>query len=251
MRIISDIKKWNIARKKLRDKTIGFVPTMGNLHAGHLSLCQQSKKDNNITIVSIFINPTQFNYAKDFELYPRTFEHDKKLLLSNNIDYLLLPDAQSLYPDNYNIKIIETELSQILEGKYRPGHFQGMLTVVLKLLNIVQASRAYFGEKDYQQLLLVKKMSNALFLPTKIIACPTVREKNGLALSSRNTRLNHIQYQKAAYFCRILKNINNINIIIAKLKLLNIKIDYITEQWGRRLGAIWIDDIRLIDNVSI
>jgi pantoate--beta-alanine ligase len=249
MNIISDINTWKTLRKQLVNKTIGFVPTMGNLHAGHLSLCSRAKTENDITIVSIFINPTQFNQTQDFELYPRTLAEDKALLLANNIDYLLLPDVASLYPDHYQVQITETEISQLLEGKYRPGHFNGMLTVVLKLLNLVQPSRVYFGEKDYQQLLLVKKMAEALFLSTEIIGCPTIRAEDGLALSSRNARLSPEQRQKAAHFACLLQSLNNTAEITDKLKALGFKVDYISQQWGRRLGAVWLDEIRLIDNV--
>ena len=136
---------------------------MGKLHACHMSLCERARTENDLTVVSIFVNPTQFNQAQDFQHYPRTLEHDKTLLLSHKIDYLFIPDPKSIYPDDYTVRVIETELSSTLEGEFRPGHFEGMLTVVLKLLNLIQPSRAYFGEKDYQQLLLVKKMASALF----------------------------------------------------------------------------------------
>lgn len=248
MNIVTNIKVWQKIRNKLRDKSIGFVPTMGNLHAGHLSLCIKSKLENDITVVSIFVNPKQFNQIQDFEFYPRTLEQDKILLKLNHIDYLLLFDAESLYADQYQIQIIETELSQILEGKYRPGHFVGMLTIVLKFLNLVRAENAYFGEKDYQQYLLIKKMSESLFLPTNIIPCPTVRDKDGLAMSSRNSRLHSDQRHRAAFFPKLLQSPDTIEKITNKLIHYHFKIDYIIDQWHRRLGAVWIDDVRLIDN---
>ena len=159
-----------------------------------------------MTVVSIFINPTQFNQPSDFDLYPRSIEQDKKQLMFLGIDYLLLPTVASMYPDDYQIKIMETQLASILEGEFRPGHFSGMLTIVLKLLNLLQPTRAYFGEKDYQQLLLIKKMVMALFLPMEIIGCETIREADGLALSSRNARLKQEQRQKAAHFPRLLQS---------------------------------------------
>ncbi len=248
MNIVTEIKEWQAIRNQLSDQTIGFVPTMGNLHGGHISLCLKSKLENNITVASIFVNPTQFNQTQDFELYPRTLKQDKTLLKSNHIDYLLLFSPKSLYADQYQIQITETELSQILEGKYRPGHFIGMLTVVLKFLNLVQSTSAYFGEKDYQQFLLIRKMAESLFLKTKIIACPTIRDKDGLALSSRNSRLNAEKRERAVYFPKILQSQYTIEKIINQLIRYNFKVDYIADQWQRRLGAVWLDEIRLIDN---
>ena len=159
MKIVTKINDWLEIRKQFVGKTIGFVHTMGNLHAGHMSLCERSQKENDITIVSIFVNPTQFNQSSDFECYPRTIEKDQALLSSHQVDYLLRPDHDGMYPDGYQVQVTENLLSQELEGEFRPGHFNGMLTVVLKLFNLVQPARGYFGEKDYQQLLLVKKMT--------------------------------------------------------------------------------------------
>jgi pantoate--beta-alanine ligase len=251
MNIVSEIKDWQDIRKNLTGKTIGFIPTMGHLHAGHLSLCEKSKRENDITVVSIFVNPSQFNQATDFENYPRTLEADKNFLEENQIDYLFLPTADAMYADNYQIQIMETELSKELEGQYRPGHFNGMLTVVLKLLNLAQATRAYFGEKDYQQLLLVKKMVAALFLPVEIIGCQTIRAADGLALSSRNSRLTPEQRKKSALFPQLLKSTGSIQEVTGQLETLGFMVDYIAEKWQRRLGAVWIDQVRLIDNVSL
>ncbi|MBV9575406.1 MAG: pantoate--beta-alanine ligase [Gammaproteobacteria bacterium] len=251
MNIVTTLNDWQCIRKKLIAKTIGFVPTMGHLHAGHLQLCQQSQAENDITVVSIFINPTQFNVANDFEKYPRTIEKDKQLLLSQQIDYIFLPDVTAMYPDNYEIQIAEINLSKELEGEHRPGHFNGMLTIVLKLLNLVQATRAYFGEKDYQQLCLIKKMAAALFIPTEIIACATVRAEDGLALSSRNSRLTAEQRQKAADFPRLLQSTLSPEEIVIELQQLGFKVDYVVDKWQRRLGAVWLEDVRLIDNIPL
>ena len=251
MNTITEVKAWQQLRKTFANQTIGFVPTMGNLHAGHLSLCERSKRENDITVVSIFVNPHQFNEAQDFERYPRTIEQDQALLASHQVDYLLLPDAESMYADHYQIQVTESEISQELEGAFRPGHFTGMLTIVLKLLNLAQPTRAYFGEKDYQQLLLIKKMASALFLPVEIISCETIRAEDGLALSSRNSRLDTSQRKQAAQFSQLLQSHSSPEVITEKLNQLGFKVDYIIEKWGRRLGAVWIEDIRLIDNIAV
>ena len=224
---------------------------MGNLHAGHLSLCQQAKNENDITVVSIFVNPTQFNQSQDFQAYPRTIEQDTALLKKNKIDYVILPTQQAMYPDNYEIQVTENNLSKALEGQCRPGHFAGMLTVVLKLLNLVQANNAYFGEKDFQQLLLIKKMAAALFLPVAIKAGRTVRTEQGLALSSRNNKLDEEQKKLAIHFSRLLKSTQSLAEITQHLQTLGFKVDYIVEQWQRRLGAVYLGETRLIDNISL
>ena len=250
MNIVTSVREWQQIRSQLTGMSIGFVPTMGHLHAGHLSLCYSSQKNNDITVVSIFVNPTQFNQNQDFECYPRTCSADEALLRAAHIDYLWMPRAEELYADGYQIQVRETELSEQLEGEHRPGHFTGMLTVVLKLLNLVQANHAYFGEKDYQQLLLIKKMANALFLPVKIVACPTVRAEDGVALSSRNSRLNVDQRQKSAHLPYILKNANTPQQAIEQLNQFGFNVDYVVDRWDRRLAAVWLDDVRLIDNIS-
>lgn len=249
MHTLTEINAWQILRKELFNKTIGFIPTMGNLHEGHLSLCRRSQAENDITVVSIFVNPTQFNQTQDFNHYPRTLEHDQELLSKQDIDYLLLPDAEAMYSDDYHVRVIETELSQELEGSFRPGHVSGMLTIVLKLLNWVQPTRVYFGEKDYQQFLLVKKMAAGLLLPVEVVPCATVRAEDGLALSSRNARLTAEQRKKAAYFPKILQSDLTTDQMIDELSQQGFEVDYIVEKWGRRLGAVWLDDVRLIDNI--
>ncbi len=251
MNIVTKINEWRQIKNNLAGKTIGFVPTMGHLHAGHLSLCARSSNENDLTVVSIFVNPTQFNQASDFDLYPRTLERDSAMLKSQKIDYLFLPDAKEIYQDDYQVQVTENTISTELEGLHRPGHFNGMLTVVLKLLNIIQPLRAYFGEKDYQQVLLVKKMVNALCVPTEIVACETVRDDDGLALSSRNSRLNEAQREKAGHFPRLLHGELQPEKITEQLQALGFKVDYIAEQWQRRLGAVWLDDVRLIDNIFL
>jgi len=251
MNIVTEISEWQRIRKNLAGETVGFVPTMGNLHAGHMSLCRHARTENAIVVASIFVNPMQFNQASDFELYPRTVEQDAALLTAEHVDYLFLPAAKEIYPDDYQIQLTENTVSLELEGLHRPGHFNGMLTVVLKLLNLIQPTRAYFGEKDYQQLLLIKKMVSALFLPLDIVACETVRAEDGLALSSRNTRLNAVQRQKAVDFPKLLNSVMQPEKITEQLEALGFKVDYIADQWQRRLGAVWLDEVRLIDNVPL
>ncbi len=252
MNSVTNLTDWRNIRKKIQHASIGFVHTMGHLHAGHLSLCSRSQQENDVTVVAIFINPTQFNQTADFVNYPRTLQTDKELLLRQKIDYLLLLDKQTVYPSDYHIQVLEkTELGQTLEGQFRPGHFAGMLTVVLKYLNIVKPTRSYYGEKDYQQLLLIQKMARALFLETKIVACATVRAEDGLALSSRNSLLTVAQRKKARFFPAILQKTQSQEATVKELEAMGFKVDYIADHWGRRLAAVWLNEIRLIDNRKI
>ena len=182
--IIPSVSQWLDIRKSLSfdGKTIGFVPTMGALHAGHVSLLETSHKANAISVLSIFVNPTQFNDPHDLRNYPRTLEADLELAKQANVDFILLPKDTEMYADQYRFKIEENQLSKRFCGAHRPGHFPGMLTIVMKLLQLVRPTRAYFGEKDYQQYLLVKEMAEAFFLETQIVACPTLRADDGLAM---------------------------------------------------------------------
>lgn len=251
MNIVTSLKEWQELRAQITNKTIGFIPTMGHLHPGHLSLCTRAKSENDLVVVSIFVNPTQFNNAQDLAKYPRTFEEDQTLLAAAGVDYVLLPTAAEMYPDDFEVQVSETKISQILEGEFRPGHFTGMLTVVLKLLNIVAPAKAYFGEKDYQQLLLVKKMAKALFLPIEIIGCATIRAEDNLALSSRNSRLNAKQREQAAKFSQALASDLAPDEIKKLLQQQGFRVEYIHEAWGRRLGAVWLNEVRLIDNTEV
>jgi pantoate--beta-alanine ligase len=184
--------------------SLGFVPTMGALHEGHLSLVRRSRAENVRTLVSIFVNPTQFDDPADLAAYPAALERDLQLLDGEGVDFVLLPTAAQLYPDGYRYRVVEREQSATLEGAFRPGHFEGVLTVVMKLLQIARADRAYFGEKDWQQYRLIEGMAAAFFLPTAIVPCPTVRERTGLALSSRNARLSAADRERAATLYRVL-----------------------------------------------
>ncbi len=250
MMIVRTVSEWNEFRKTV-DSSLGFVPTMGALHEGHLSLFKRSKAENGFTACSIFVNPTQFNDPKDIADYPRTFEADKELLEKVGIDCLFYPSVEELYPVQYAYRIEETQLSNQLCGVFRPGHFAGMLTVVMKLLNIAKATRAYFGEKDFQQFLLVKGMAESFFLQTEILPCPTVREANGLAMSSRNRRLDLKQRDLAAELFKGLKSTMPLSEIKTHLKLIGFEIEYLEEKYNRRFVAANLGGVRLIDNVEI
>jgi len=231
--------------------TLGFVPTMGALHAGHLSLVRRSRAENDRTLVSIFVNPTQFDDPQDLARYPRTLESDLEMLRSEGADFVLLPEAADLYRDGFRFRVTENERSKTLEGAARPGHFDAVLTVVLKLLQIAEAERAYFGEKDWQQLELVRDMAAAFFLRTDIVPCPTVRESDGLALSSRNRRLAPIDRERAARFFRILSTARTPDAAVDDLRQEGFVVDYVDDRNGRRLGAVRVGGVRLIDNVEL
>jgi pantoate--beta-alanine ligase len=186
-----------IKKLKKEGKTIGFVPTMGYLHEGHLSLVRCAKKDNDLVVVSIFVNPTQFGKNEDYDRYPRDLQRDLKLLEREGVDIVFAPKVEDMYPPGFSTYVEETKLSQPLEGKFRPGHFRGVCTVVNKLFNIVQPDRAYFGEKDYQQLLVIKKMVEDLNMDIEVVGCPIVREPDGLAKSSRNVYLSEEERRQA------------------------------------------------------
>lgn len=247
--IVSQPKKWQSLRKSLRG-SVGFVPTMGNLHEGHIALAKRAREVNDHVVVSIFVNPTQFNQPSDFERYARTFEADCALLDAAGIEYVFSPEPADIYPDNYEVQVSETVISNELEGVFRPGHFAGMMTVVLKLLNIIGADRAYFGEKDFQQLLLVRKMADAFFLTTEIIGCPTIRAESGLALSSRNGRLSDAQLEKAKMISALLMSDFPDATVMKQLEEAGFRPEYVVTKWGRRLAAVWLGDVRLIDNVE-
>ncbi len=231
--------------------TIGFVPTMGALHSGHATLMQKSLAENEQTVVSIFVNPTQFNDKKDLEKYPSNFAGDLEMLQKLGVQILFAPPFLEMYPDNYNYQISEKEMSPLLCGNFREGHFNGVLTIVLKLFNIVRPTRAYFGEKDYQQYQLIKKMTEALFMNVEVVGCPLIRDENGLALSSRNKLLNGEQIRLAQKFAHVLSSEKSKQQVLEKLSDLGIETEYIEELWGRRLAAVKVGPVRLIDNVKI
>jgi len=188
-----------------KNRVIGFVPTMGALHEGHISLVRAARKKADIVFVSIFVNPLQFGPKEDFKRYPRNFKRDEKLCRDAGADYIFYPDVKQLYPEDYSTFVCEEALTKGLEGELRPGHFKGVTTVVLKLFNIVQPHFSVFGQKDAQQAAVIKKMVDDLNINTRIIIAPTVREKDGLAMSSRNVYLTVKQRNDAPYLYKALQ----------------------------------------------
>ena len=253
MQIFHDMNEWRRVRSSLPSElSLGFVPTMGNLHLGHASLFNTSRQENDRTIVSIFINPTQFNRTDDFTHYPRTMMADLELLTNIGVDYCLIPDEHAIYRDGYHYQLQENNRSLLMEGKQRPGHFTGVLTVVMKLLNLVKPHQAYFGEKDYQQLQLIRDMVAAFFMDIDIKACPIIREASGLAYSSRNSRLDIGQRQLADQFAPIFHQADlSTAELITELHHIGIDVEYLEEHENRRFIAINIGDIRLIDNYKL
>jgi pantoate--beta-alanine ligase len=281
---IKDLRKWVDAQPK-KDNCIGFVPTMGALHAGHISLVDASKKKDSITVSSIFVNPTQFNDPTDFEKYPVTLEKDIYLLERSGCDVLFLPSVREMYPDDpvgqglspkkhYELGFLET----VLEGKYRPGHFQGVCMVVHRLLEIVNPDHLYLGQKDYQQCMVIPRLVEQISLKnkTEIIICPTLREDDGLAMSSRNMRLNETERKHAAmiYQClnMIKENVENDTPDGLRTKAQTMleeagfKVDYVeiadrsnlepVRAWHDKqkyvaLVAAFMNEVRLIDNMVI
>jgi len=191
--------------KKVLSGSIGFVPTMGALHQGHLSLLQQARKENESLIVSIFVNPTQFLEGEDLDAYPRKDEADKKICKLSGVDILFMPDISSMYEKDELCIGAPAIRAYVLEGEKRPGHFDGMLQVVMKLLNLSSASKAYFGKKDAQQLALITQMVKNYFMDVQIIPCEIVRDEKGLALSSRNVYLDHEEKSRALCLSAALK----------------------------------------------
>jgi len=250
MRISQTLPEWLERRPGLAG-TIGFVPTMGALHEGHASLVRRCRDESDVVVVSIFVNPTQFNDPKDLAAYPRTLETDLALLRGLRTDEVIVPSAADLYPHGYRFRVEAGGSTNLMEGAHRPGFFEGVMTVVLKLLNLVRADRAYFGEKDYQQLRILTEMAEEFFIPTEIVACPTIREESGLAESSRNVRLSAAARERAALLARTLNGAPTSADAKSILESEGFTVDYVEEHWGRRLAAVFLDGVRLIDNVPL
>lgn len=262
---------------QLQGKTIGFVPTMGALHQGHISLIDVSKKQTDITICSIFVNPTQFNNKEDLTSYPRTPEKDIQLLESVNCDILYMPEKSDVYPEDITRNFQFGYLDTILEGAKRPGHFNGVGQVVSIFLEGIKPHKAFFGSKDYQQVMVVKNLVTQLQLPVEIIACPILREPDGLAMSSRNTRLSEEERKTAAFIPKIM---NEAKLLVAQKGITYAKL-FVDEQIAKHplmkleyyevcdadtleilcnthssqkmvsLIALFVGNIRLIDNWMI
>lgn len=207
MQIIKTVKDMQSASRWFRGegKVIGFVPTMGALHEGHLSLARRSKEENDRTIVSIFVNPAQFGPNEDFQKYPRDIEGDLIKLSASHVDAVFMPDNNEMYPEGFSISIDIGGVGKVLCGASRPGHFNGVATVVAKLFNIVMPDRAYFGQKDFQQTVVIKKLVKELNFATDIVVCPTVRESDGLAMSSRNAYLSEDERKASVILYKALK----------------------------------------------
>ena len=264
-----------VSTSKDERKTIGFVPTMGALHEGHISLVKKCREQNDVCIVSIFVNPTQFNNQTDLEKYPRTIDEDTKLLSYAGVDIVFVPSVQEVYPESDNRQFDFGLLDKVMEGKFRPGHFNGVAQVVSRLFDFVKPDKAYFGEKDFQQLAIIRRMVSQFNIPVEIVPMPIKREDSGLAMSSRNQRLTGDQKKDAANIYRVLSEsktlynnktveelrfwvIENIN------KIASLEVEYFEIVDGNTLQQIsdWKDtqyvvgcitvfcgEVRLIDNI--
>jgi len=277
MRIISSVKEIREAVRTYREKEckIGFVPTMGYFHEGHISLIKTSLLNNDITIASIFVNPTQFGEIEDYDRYPRNMERDIGIARDNDVDIIFKPSVEEIYPDGFKTKVIVKELTEKLCGKYRPGHFDGVCTIVLKLLNIIRPDNAYFGQKDAQQFIVIRRMVKDLNIDANIVVCPIIREKDGLAMSSRNIYLKSEERKASVLISRALFEAENkikdgerdVTEIIQEIKKILDTSTLIKPQYieavdtdtlenisvikGRILLAIaaYVGNVRLIDNI--
>jgi len=270
---------------RLKKNTIGFVPTMGALHDGHLALVKRSKSENDITVVSIFVNPTQFNSQLDLKNYPKTLEADIRMLTAAGVDFLFAPTVDEMYSSREKNPSPETdkeqfdfgELETVMEGKFRAGHFKGVAQIVKRLFEVVLPSRAYFGEKDFQQLAVIRKLVQDYRLPVEITGCPTEREPTGLAMSSRNLRLTEQERREAAVISKALFELKNsgfrFSLAEAKKKAVEmiessgkLKVEYLEiadaaslqplNDWdgsssARVFTAVKVGEVRLIDNVEL
>ena len=245
------VADWLDRRRALDGRSIGFVPTMGALHRGHASLVERCRRENEIVVASIFVNPSQFNDPKDLERYPRTLESDLRLLEELGTDEVIVPTAAEMYPGGYRLRVEPVGEAPVMEAALRPGHMQGVMTVVLKLLGMVRPNRAYFGEKDYQQLAVVTSLVREFFIPTEIVPCVTVREASGLAQSSRNRLLTPEGKRKAAWLFQALTTAADPAEARAILQAQGFVVEYVEERWGRRLAAAYLERVRLIDNIPV
>ncbi len=279
MEIISTIQQFCVRRTELSNlgKTLGFVPTMGALHEGHLELMRRAKQENDLLVVSIFVNPIQFNNQEDLKKYPRTLETDMEMLESVNCDLLFFPSVEEMYPEAINDNYDFGKLANVMEGAARPGHFNGVAIVVRKLFEIIEPQKAYFGEKDYQQLAIIQKLVKMIPLSVEIIPCQIVRENDGLAMSSRNMRLSENERFAAPFIFQTLQKAVKLNAVLSPEELKNwvltkfstqpeFKIDYVeiaedqqlqaVTHWNDANGvlifiAVFLGNVRLIDNMRI
>ncbi len=279
MKVFSSIKETisYLEQQKIAEKSIGFVPTMGALHDGHLALMRRAKKENDLLVVSIFVNPVQFNNADDLKKYPHTPEDDTRKLESIYCDVLFAPNAEEMYPETVTKKYDFGRLDKVMEGAFRPGHFNGVAIVVKKLFDIIRPDRSYFGEKDFQQLAIIKKMVAMEKIPVKVVSCPIVREPDGLAMSSRNRLLSAEERKVAPFIFKTLQETRHrrkhlcanplkqmiINIFESNEQFRLEYFDIVNDEtlqpidgWNDKIGtvacvAIWLGSVRLIDNIRI
>lgn len=282
MVLVKTIKELQEYLMELRNNgSVGFVPTMGALHSGHLSLVNQAVRENPVVVVSIFVNPTQFNDAEDLKRYPRNLEADLKLLEPTGCDLVFAPEAEEIYPesdpDSYREKFDFGYLEEVMEGKHRPGHFNGVAQVVSKLFEIIKPDKAYFGLKDFQQLAIISKLVKLLKMPVEIVPCPIIREESGLAMSSRNELLSAEERENASLIFKTLSRAKNLigtksvreleNWVIEtinKNRFLNVEYFEIVDfenlrpvtSWrdkGKKIGciAVFCGKVRLIDNIVL
>jgi len=254
VRVLHCMGQWQQLRATLSG-SVGFVPTMGALHDGHLSLLKESVRQNDATVLSIYVNATQFNDPNDLAKYPSTLEADLAAAQAAGADVVLLPDYPQMYADDFRFQLSEHEFSNELCGTDRPGHFTGVLTVVMKLLNMVRPDRAYFGLKDFQQYTLIKDMCATFFIPTEIVGCDIVREADGLAMSSRNLLLNPQSRQLAGRFNVLLSQAETDKRAASDLAQAGFDVAYVKTVGGRRCAAVVVGEgaqaVRLIDNVAV
>ena len=273
---VKDIRAF-LNKQKSLGKSIGFVPTMGALHEGHLSLMRKAKAENDLLVVSIFVNPIQFNNQNDLQKYPRNLKNDSQMLESVGCDVLFAPDEKEMYPEPIEKTYDFGPLAMVMEGKFRPGHFNGVAIVVKRLFDIIEPSRAYFGEKDFQQLAIIKKLVEIEKIDIEIVPCPIVREEDGLAMSSRNRLLTPEQRKVAPFIYKTLQEtkLRRQHICANPLRqmIINLfegnedfKLEYFDivddtnlqsiTGWNNKVGtmafvAAWLGDVRLIDNIRI
>jgi pantoate--beta-alanine ligase len=256
-------------------KSVGFVPTMGALHQGHLHLVDCAARDNDIVVASVFVNPVQFNNPGDLAKYPRDLEGDTKKLAVHHVDYIFAPSVEEMYPKEVKKSYDFGLVDKVMEGKYRPGHFNGVAVVVHRLFNIVEPDKAYFGEKDFQQLAVIRKLVEQEQIPVNVIVCETIREADGLAMSSRNQRLTPHERKEAPFIYATLKNAVELSknqtvaevkrYVLEKLDETNIKTEYFEivdshtlqpiKSWSesehpRGCIAAYLGNVRLIDNIA-
>ncbi|RUT77721.1 pantoate--beta-alanine ligase [Ancylomarina longa] len=275
VKLVADLKS-KISSYKSKGKSIGFVPTMGALHRGHLSLTKESVKNNDVTVVSIFVNPTQFNNPDDLKTYPRTITEDLDKLSAYQPDLIFIPEVEEIYPESDSRVFKFGHLDQVMEGKNRPGHFNGVAQVVSKLFNMVEPDNAYFGRKDFQQVAVIKQMVKDLHLSVSVVACPIIRETDGLAMSSRNLLLSLEERKNASKISETLFKARNLVPALSVIELRDWVIEEINknpylsveyfeivddtkllpiESWedtNEKIGCITVQvgKVRLIDNVT-